>query len=135
MPLPILNSVAATFLALPKWVSGIQVVIEIDTVSHNDLILSLKKKRIYELKSMNDEVERLHQYEISSATSISMITHMMTLMFHLKSLSENDDNTLQLKALDDAMHEYKSKLHPDYVSGYEDNVEIHVNYIKKSTIQ
>lgn len=170
-------------------------------------ILSLKKKRIYELKSMNDEVERLHsldqevpvelkksyasiildleklntdlndhlkavqiysselsidsncipdpelikqkcsaeakemidrmspEYEISSETSISIITHMMTLMFHLKSLSENDDNALQLKALNDTMHEYKSKLHPDYVSGYEDEVEIHVNYIKKSTIK
>jgi len=170
-------------------------------------ILSLKKKRIYELKSMNDEVERLHSldskvpielkrsyattvldlerlnsdledhlkavqiysnelsidtncipdpdlikqkcsteakeiidlmlphYEISNEESIAMITHMMTLMFHLKSLSENDDNALQLKALNDTMHEYKSKLHPDYVSGYEDNVEIHVNYIKKSTSQ
>lgn len=166
-------------------------------------ILALKKKRIYELKSMNDEVERLHSldqevpielkksyastildleklngdlddhlkavqiysnelsidtscipdpdlirqkcytdakeiidlmlpdYEISSETSISMITHMMTLMFHLKSLSDNDDNALQLKALNDTMSEYKSKLHPDEVPGYEDNIEIHVNYIKK----
>lgn len=165
-------------------------------------ILSLKKKRIYELKSMNDEVERLYSldqevpielkrsyasiildleklnsdlddhlkavqiysnelsidtncipdpdlvkqkcsseakdildlmladYDISSGTSIATITHMMTLMFHLKSLSENDDNALQLKALNDTMHEYKSKLHLDNVSSYEDNVEIHVNYIK-----
>lgn len=170
-------------------------------------ILSLKKKRIYELKSMNDEVERLHsleqeipielkrsyastildleklnsdlddhlkavqiystelsidtncipdpdlikqkcsneakevlslklpEFEISNETSISMITHMMTLMFHLKSLSECDDNALQMKALDDTMHEYKSKLHSDHVSSYEDNVEVHVNYIKKSTNQ
>lgn len=170
-------------------------------------ILSLKKKRIYELKSMNDEVERLHSleqeipielkrsyastildleklnsdlddhlkavqiystelsidtncipdpdlikqrcsneakevlslllpdFEISNETSISMITHMMTLMFHLKSLSECDDNALQMKALDDTMHEYKSKLHSDHVSSYEDNVEVHVNYIKKSTNQ
>lgn len=170
-------------------------------------ILSLKKKRIYELKSMNDEVERLHSldyevpielkksyasiildleklnndlddhlkavqiysselsidtncipdpdfikqkcfteaketldsmlpdYEISSETSIEMITHMTTLMFHLKSLSENDDNALQLKALNDTMQEYKSKLQPEYVANYEDNVEIHVNYIKKTTNQ
>lgn len=168
-------------------------------------ILSLKKKRIYELKSMNDEVERLHsleqeipielkrsyastildleklnsdlddhlkavqiysaelsidtncipdpelikqkcsteakevldlmlpEFNISNATSISMITHMMTLMFHLKSLSECDDNALQMKALDDAMQEYKSRLQSDHVPGYEDNVEVHVNYIKKST--
>lgn len=170
-------------------------------------ILSLKKKRIYELKSMNDEVERLHSleqeipielkrtyastildleklnsdlddhlkavqiysnelsidtncipdpdlikqkcsneakevlnlmlpdFEILNETSVSMITHMMTLMFHLKSLSECDDNALQMKALDDTMHEYKSKLHSDHVSSYEDNVEVHVNYIKKSTNQ
>lgn len=170
-------------------------------------ILSLKKKRIYELKSMNDEVERLHSleqeipielkrtyastildleklnsdlddhlkavqiysnelsidtncipdpdlikqkcsneakeilnlmlpdFDISNETSISMITHMMTLMFHLKSLSECDDNASQMKALDDTMHEYKSKLHSDHVSSYEDNVEVHVNYIKKSTNQ
>lgn len=167
-------------------------------------ILSLKKKRIYELKSMNDEVERLHSldqevpielkrsyasiildleklntdlddhlkavqlysnelaidtncipnpelikekcsseakevldlmlpdYEISSESSIAVITHMTTIMFHLKSLSENDDNALQLKALNDTMHEYKSKLTQEHVPGYEDNVEIHVNYIKKS---
>lgn len=166
-------------------------------------ILALKKKKIYELKSMNDEVERLHsleqnvptelkksyastildleklnsdlddhlkavqiysnelsidtscipdpdmirqkcsteakeilddvlpEYEVSSETSIAMITHMMTLMFHLKSLSDDDDNAPQLKALSDTMHEYKSKLHPDQVSGYEDNIEIHVNYITK----
>lgn len=168
-------------------------------------ILSFKKKKIHELKSMNEEVERLHgldgeipyqlkksyasiildleklnsdlddhlkavqlysselsidtncipdpdlikqkcreeakevldltlrDYEISNETSLSMISHMMTIMFHLKSLSENDDNALQLKALNDTMTEYKSKLDPDHVPGYEDNVEIHVNYIKKST--
>lgn len=170
-------------------------------------ILSLKRKRIHELRSMNDEVERLHSldssipielkrsyasiimdldklntdlddhlkavqlyanelsidnnfiqdpdlikqkcsseakemldlllpdFEISNEASIAMITHMMTIMFHLKSLSGNDDNSLQLKALDDTMHEYKSKLDPQYKSNYEDNVEIHVNYIKKSTTQ
>lgn len=170
-------------------------------------ILSFKKKRIYELKSMNDEVERLQsvdqdvphelkksyasiildldklnndlddhlkavqiysnelpidakcipdpdlikqrcyseakealdlmmpEYQISSETSLSMINHMMTIMFHLKTLSESDDNALQLKALNDTMTEYKSKLHPDHVPSYEDNVEIHVNYIKKSTSQ
>lgn len=168
-------------------------------------ILSSKKKRIYELKSMNDEVERLHsldqevpielkrsyasiimdleklnsdlddhlkavqiysneltidtncipdpdlikqrcsteakealdvmlpEYKINSEASIVMITHMISLMFHLKTLSENDDNALQLKALNDTMQEYKSKLASDHISGYEDNVEIHVNYIKKST--
>lgn len=167
-------------------------------------ILSLKKKRIYELKSMNDEVERLQsldqkvpielkksyasiimdleklnndlddhlravqiysnelsidtscvpdsdtikqrcsteakeildlmlpEFKINSEASVTIITHMTTLMFHLKSLSENDDNALQLKALNDTMHEYKSKLDPDHISNYEDNVEIHVNYIKKS---
>lgn len=170
-------------------------------------ILSFKKKRIYELKSMNDEVERLQSldlsvphelkksyasiildldklnndlddhlkavqiystelpidakcipdpdlikqrccneakealdlilpdYQISNETSLSMINHMMTIMFHLKSLSENDDNALQLKALNDTMTEYKAKLHPDHVPSYEDSVEIHVNYIKKSTSQ
>lgn len=166
-------------------------------------ILAYKKKKIYELKSMNDEVERLQSldqkvpielkksyasiildleklnndlddhlkavqiysselsidtscipdpdlirqrcnneakeiiedtlpdYEISNEASISVITHMMSLMFHLKSLSENDDNALQLKALNDTMSEYKSKLNANDVPGYEDNVEIHVNYIKK----
>lgn len=170
-------------------------------------ILSLKKKRIYELKSMNDEVERLHsldqevpielkrsyasiildleklnsdlddhlkavqiysnelsietncipdpetikqrcsseakeaidlmlpEYKIDKESSISMINHMITLMFHLKTLSENDDNALQLKALNDTMNEYKSKLDNEHVPSYEDNVEIHVNYIKKSTTQ
>lgn len=170
-------------------------------------ILSLKKKRIYELKSMNDEVERLHSlehevplelkksyaitildleklnndledhlkavqiysnelsidancipdpdyikskcfseaketldsmlpdYEIGSEASIEIITHMTALMFHLKSLSESDDNALQLRALNDIMHEYKSKLLPEHISNYEDNVEVHVNYIKKTTNQ
>lgn len=169
-------------------------------------ILSLKKKRIYELKSMNDEVERLHsldqevpvelkksyasiildleklnsdlddhlrvvqiysnelsmdttcvpdpesikqtcsteakeildlmlpEYKINNEASIAIITHMMSLMFHLKSLSENDDNALQLKALNDTMQEYKSKLPLDHLSNYEDNVEIHINFIKKSTM-
>lgn len=165
-------------------------------------MLALKKKRIYELKSMNDEVERLHsldqnvplelkrsyastlidldklnsdlddhlkavqlysndlsidtscipdadlikqkcandakemmddaltEFKVTSESSIAMISHMMTLMFHLKSLSETEDNSLQLRALNDTMHDYKSKLQPDDVSGYEDNIEIHVNYIK-----
>jgi len=166
-------------------------------------ILSMKKKKIFELKSMNDEVERLHSieqpvplelkrtyastildleklnsdlddhlkavqiysnelsidtncipdpdymkqrctgeakelidnllpnYEIVNEASISAITHMMTVMCHLKSLSENNDNSLQLKALDETMHEYKSKLPQCEKSYYEDNIEIHVNYIKK----
>lgn len=166
-------------------------------------ILTLKKKRIYELKSMNDEVERLqsldqrvpvelkksyattlldlerlnsdlddhlkavqiysselsidntcipdpdlvrqkcsteakdavedmlHDFQVSNETSISMITHMMTLMFHLKSLSDDEDNSVQLKALTDTMNEYKSKLDTEEAIGYEDNIEIHVNYIKK----
>lgn len=169
-------------------------------------ILSLKKKRIYELKSMNDEVERQHSldqevsvelkktyastlldldklnsdlddhlkaiqifscessidlscipdsesikqrcnnearelldlmlfdYEISDETSIELITHMLTVMFHLKSLSESDDNALQVKALNDTVQEYKTKLAPEYLTSYEDNVEIHVNYIR-GTIQ
>jgi hypothetical protein len=165
-------------------------------------MLALKKKRIYELKSMNDEVERLHSldqrvpielkksyastildleklnndlddhlkavqlystelsidpscipdpdlirqkcsndakemldkskanYEISNESSLNMISQMMTLMFHLKLLSENDDNSLQMRALNDAMHEFKSKLRPDQMSIFEDNIELHVNYIK-----
>lgn len=168
-------------------------------------ILSMKKKRIYELKSMNDEVERLHSldqevpielkksyaitildidklnndlddhikaiqifsaelpfdincipdsetikqkcyseakellesiiqdYKIENETSIEMINHMLSLMFHLKSLSENDDNSLQLKALNDTMKEFKSQLAPQHMGSYEDNIEIHVNFMKKST--
>lgn len=165
-------------------------------------MLALKKKRIYELKSMNDEVERLlsldqsvpvelkksyastildleklnndlddhlkavqlysnelsidtscipdpdlirqkcsndaremlleskANYEISSELSLTMISQMMTLMFHLKLLAENDDNSLQMRALNDAMIEFKSKLQPEAMSSFEDNIELHVNYIK-----
>lgn len=167
-------------------------------------ILALKKKRIYELKSMNDEVERLQsidqevpvelkrayasnildfeklnsdlddhlkaihlfsnefsidtscipnpesikqkcqanaketldlhlpEYEISNKKSLETITHMMSLMHLLKSVSESEDNVLQIKALDDTMQDYKSQLDPANVTSYEDNVEIHMNYIKKS---
>lgn len=170
-------------------------------------ILTMKKKRIYELKSMNDEVERLHSldqrvpfelkksyastildleklnndlddhlkaiqifscdlsidiscipdpesikqrcaseakelldlmlldFEISNQNSIDIISHMVTIMFHLKSLTDNDDNSLYVKALNDTIQEYKSKLAPEYLTSYEDNVEIHVNYMKKSTLQ
>lgn len=165
-------------------------------------MLALKKKRIYELKSMNDEVERLHSldqsvpielkksyastildleklnndlddhlkavqlytnelsidtscipdpdlirqkcsndakelldetitnYDISNETSIDMISQMITLMFHLKSLAENDDNSLQMRALNDAMSKFKSKLQPNEMLNFEDNIELHVNYIK-----
>lgn len=165
-------------------------------------ILALKKKRIFELKSMNDEVERLHSlnqevpielkrsyasnildfeklnsdlddhlnaihlfsgefsidtscipnpdtikqkcqtdakvtldlmlkdHKVSNAKSLDMLNHMATLVYLLKSASESEDNALQLKALDDTMHEYKSKLSRDFISSYEDNIEIHVNYIK-----
>lgn len=166
-------------------------------------ILSIKRRRIYELKSMNDEVERLHsleqevpielkksyastildleklnvdlddhlkaiqsfsselsldsnsmpssesvrnkcstgakeiidscihKYKVKNEDSLAMISHMVTIMYHLKSLSDSEDNTLQLKALDETIHDYKSNLTPDLICGYEDNVEVHVNYIKK----
>lgn len=165
-------------------------------------ILNLKKKRVYELKSMNDEVERLQsieqrasielkksyastildleklnsdledhlkavqiysseltvdsdripdidlirqkcsaeakeavesllpKYEISNPSNVDVITHMVALLLHLKTFAANDDNALQLKALNDTIQEYKSKLKPEQVPAYEDNVEIHVNYIR-----
>lgn len=168
-------------------------------------ILSIKRRRIHELKSMNDEVERLHsleqevpielkrsyastildleklnvdlddhlkavqtlsselsldgnsmpspelvrnkcstgakeilescihKYKITNQDSLDIISHMVALMYHLKSLSEGEDNALQLKALNETIHDYKSTLAPNLISSYEDNVEVHVNYLKKWT--
>lgn len=94
---------------------------------------SIKQKCHSEASKMIEST--LPDYSILNADSIMMITHMMSIMFHLRSLSENDDNALQLKALNDTMQEYKAKLEPDIVAGYEDNVEVPVNYIKRSSNQ
>ena len=100
--------------------------IDISCIPDPELI---RQKCCAEAKEVLDDM--LPDYDISEA-SVSMINHMMSLMFHLKTLSQTEDNALQLKALSDTMHEYKSKLHSNQVPSYEDNIEIHMNYISRT---
>lgn len=75
----------------------------------------------------------LTECDVKNSESIEMINHMMSLMLLLRSLGESDDNALQMKALNETISEYKSKLQPEKLKTYEDNIEIHVNYIKNTT--
>lgn len=136
LPLELKRTYASTILDLEKLNSDLDDHLKAVQIYTNELSIDtncipdpdlIKQKCAVEAKEMLDTA--LPNYELSES-SISIITHMMVLMCHLKSISENADKSLQLKALDETIQEYKSKLSPNEVSKYEDNVEIHVNYIK-----
>ena len=137
IPLELKKSYASTLIDLDKLNSDLEDHLKAVQIYSNELSIDtscipdpdlIKQKCASDAKEMLDDA--LTDTKISSESSIDMISHMMTLMFHLKSLSETEDNSLQLRALNDTMHEYKSKLKSNEIASYEDNIEIHVNYIK-----
>lgn len=137
VPLELKKSYASTILDLEKLNTDLDVYLKAVLLYSNELSNDtscipdpdlIKQKCATNAKELLDDA--LHDYKISNESSISMISHMMTLMFHLKTLSTTQDNSLHVRALDDTIHEYKTKLKSDEKGSYEDNIEIHVNYIK-----
>lgn len=140
VPIELKRTYASTILDLEKLNSDLDDHLKAVHLFSNDLsidiscipdINSIKQKCCNDAKATLDMV--LLDYPIQDEKNLSLVTHMLSIMFHLKSLAETEDNSLQLRALDEVMREHKSKLAREHMSSYEDNVEIHVNYMKKST--
>lgn len=137
VPIELKKSYASTILDLEKLNNDLDDHLKAVQIYSNGLSIDtscIPDPDLIRQKCSNDAKEMLDKskanYEISSESSLTMISQMMTLMFHLKLLAENDDNSLQMRALNDAVSELKSKLQPDEMSKFEDNIELHVNYIK-----
>lgn len=137
VPAQLKRSYAAAILDLEKLNADLDDHLKAIQLFTNDLPIdsnlindteTLKQNCQVEAKQAVDRV--ILDYKIENQNSIDVIHHMMSVLYHLKSLAETKDNALQLKALSDTISDYKIDLNSGSARIYEDNIEIHLKHIQ-----
>ncbi|CAG2164811.1 unnamed protein product [Oppiella nova] len=90
----------------------------------------VKQKYLVESKEL---VERnLANCSVKSEPTIDLISHLLSLMLHLRGFADSEVSAYELKSLSDTLTDIRKMLDTSNVDQYENEVEIHVNHIQTS---
>ncbi|CAG2109019.1 unnamed protein product [Medioppia subpectinata] len=90
----------------------------------------VKQKYLVESKEL---VERnLVNCSVKSEPTIDLISHLLSLMLHLRGFADSEVSAYELKSLSDTLTDIRKMLDTSNVDQYENEVEIHVNHIQTS---
>ena len=90
----------------------------------------VKQKYLVESKEL---VERsLANRSVKSETTIDLISHLLSLMLHLRGFADSEVSSYELKSLSDTLTDIRKMLEPSNIDQYENQVEVHVNHIQTS---
>ncbi|XP_044727897.1 protein lin-9 homolog isoform X2 [Chrysoperla carnea] len=67
--------------------------------------------------------------EVTNPDMIALITDLTALMLQVKSLSDSDQNAYELKVLEGSVHHIRSKLRPENLKAFQDNIELHFQHM------
>lgn len=83
------------------------------------------------------EAKEVTERSLASTTvrnerSVDLVSNLVSLMLHLKSFSETEVSSFELKSLNEALEDTRKKLSPSNVINFQNDVEVHVNHIQTS---
>lgn len=83
------------------------------------------------------EAKEIAERSLASTTvrnerSIDIVTQLVSLMLHMKSFSETEVSSFELKSLNEALEDTQKKLNPSNLVHFQNEVEVHVNHIQSS---
>lgn len=90
----------------------------------------MKHKFSLEAKEITER--SLASTTVRSERSIDVVSQLVSLMLHLKSFSETEVSSFELKSLSEALEDTKKKLDPSNLVHFQNEVEVHVNHIQSS---
>lgn len=90
----------------------------------------VKQKYLVESKEL---VERsLANRSVKNESTIDLISHLLSLMLHLRGFADTEVSAYELKSLSDTVSDVKKMLDKSNVDQYENQVEVHINHIQTS---
>lgn len=90
----------------------------------------VKQRYLVESKEL---VERsLANCSVKNEKTIDLISHLLSLMLHLRGFADTEISAYELKSLSDTLTDIRQMLDQSNVEQYENQVEIHVNHIQTS---
>jgi hypothetical protein len=90
----------------------------------------VKQKYLVESKEI---VERsLANCSLKNEKTIDLISHLLSLMLHLRGFADTEVSSYELKSLSDTLTDIRKMLDKSNVDQYENQVEIHINHIQSS---
>ena len=85
------------------------------------------------LDDAKETVERsLGTCKVKNEETISLISHLLSIVLHLKSFTVNEVGSVELKSLNEALHDTRTVFQPENSIVFQNEVEIHVNHIQSS---
>ena len=67
---------------------------------------------------------------VTSTRLNDLVTHLTSLMFQVKTLTECQGTSIEFKSLTDSIKDMKSRVDPQNLALFQNNVEIHISHIK-----
>ena len=88
-------------------------------------------------QKFSQEAKEITERSLASTTvrnerSIDVVSQLVSLMLHLKSFSETEVSSFELKSLNEALEDTQKKLNPSNLVNFQNEVEVHVNHIQSS---
>ncbi|GAB6021240.1 Protein lin-9 [Chamberlinius hualienensis] len=99
-------------------------------------VLTLKEKCQQEATVLVEKSNKtMGRKALNSKRLVDLVSHLTSVMLHIKMLTDVEFNSFELKSLNDSLNEIRTTIDPGNVSVFQNYVEIHVNHMQSSLSQ